>query len=64
MSRYLVFLDSETSPPMATNVVVLIVVGVLVLLSDFRSPKASSFLDRSSRNFSHILIAIFCVKLP
>ena len=34
-----------------------------LLLSDFRSPKALSFLGQSSWNFSHRFMTIFCIKL-
>jgi len=52
----IVFLDPETGPQWPRT--------LFLLLSDFRSPKALSFLNWSSWNFSHILMTIFCIKLP
>jgi len=61
-------LDPETGPQLTRALPMLFLLlcffwGML-LLSDFQSTKALSFLNRSLSNFSHISLTTFCIELP
>jgi len=57
-----VFLDAETGPQELQKFLLCLILGLL--LPDFQSTKALSFLNRSLWNFSHISTTIFCIELP
>ena len=57
------FLDPETGPQ-ALPTLLLFCFFLRLLLSDFQSTKALSFLNRSLLNFLHISTTIFCIELP